>query len=700
MRSGFLFGDYLAQFFPWLKLYSASVKQGTFPFWVGNMHSGFPLMAEGQVAGLYPLNLILFFLLPFEIAYNYSFVVHFFAGGIFIYLLTRKLGADQWGGYIAALIFCFGSAYAGCLYNIVTLRTLIWFPLVLFFIECYFSSPRLWYLLFAGVFFGLQFLAGSTQVALYSGLLYGIYIIYKARLGNVAFVHLLLGSICLFVVALIFWLPQLALTMPLAAYSNRSSATLAFALWGSFSPLGFLGLFFPFSVLFLRNSFYIGVFGLFFALAGILHAKLDSRLRPLLVVLLISIFLALGAYNPFYVVLIQSFKFYAFRVPARFLLFANIALSALAGCGFTASFELFSLGLTQGTTRLYRKIIYIAASLFIIVEVVLMFFQKQLIAMGEWLVSKFIYNSWHHRHNLDYYVQKVRSLLETIDAGFSFQQVFVLFAWLLCVSAIIVLPFLLQKRKKLIIVIIMAADLFVFGFFSIGFYKEIKPFTFNNEIKAKNILYTIKSDKDIFRILPFGVGSEKLPDWIMPNVNLLHGLASVGAYTPLAGQAYRDALNGLEAVDDSLGVKIPDDQSLERNLFTLQLLNVKYVVSYKELNVGFLSLVAQDDSVYLYTLKNFFPRAFFTQQIGKDCAIDVSAKVNILSIKDGFLEAEIQAGRAGFVVFSENYFPGWNVYVDGSAQKIMLVHNLIQAVQVPAGSHKVVFEYKPEFFGR
>ena len=68
MQESMLRGDFLMQFYPWMKVYAQSIKDFSFPFWCRYFHSGFPLMAEGQIGGFYPLNILIFFLLPFKIA--------------------------------------------------------------------------------------------------------------------------------------------------------------------------------------------------------------------------------------------------------------------------------------------------------------------------------------------------------------------------------------------------------------------------------------------------------------------------------------------------------------------------------------------------------------------------------------------------------------------------------------------------------
>ena len=160
MKSSFLGGDYLSQFYPWSKFYAESIKNFQFPFWSNSFHSGFPLMAEGQVGGFYPLNIVTFFIFLFRFAYNLIIVGHFILGGIFCYLFSRKLGSNQQSGTLAVLLFCFGSAYAGCFYNVVTMKTLVWFPLVLLMIEYFFDTLKLRFLIIAGLVTGIQFPAG------------------------------------------------------------------------------------------------------------------------------------------------------------------------------------------------------------------------------------------------------------------------------------------------------------------------------------------------------------------------------------------------------------------------------------------------------------------------------------------------------------------------------------------------------------
>ena len=51
--------------------------------------------------------------------------------------------------------------------------------------------------------------------------------------------------------------------------------------------------------------------------------------------------------------------------------------------------------------------------------------------------------------------------------------------------------------------------------------------------------------------------------------------------------------------------------------------------------------------------------------------------------------------RDGYVVLSDTHYPGWRVYVDGEPRPLLRADYLFRAVAVPAGTHKVSFEYAP-----
>ena len=52
-------------------------------------------------------------------------------------------------------------------------------------------------------------------------------------------------------------------------------------------------------------------------------------------------------------------------------------------------------------------------------------------------------------------------------------------------------------------------------------------------------------------------------------------------------------------------------------------------------------------------------------------------------------------GGPGFLVLSDQYFPGWKAVVDGKETPIYKVHEIVRGIVVPEGQHQIEFVYRP-----
>jgi len=52
----------------------------------------------------------------------------------------------------------------------------------------------------------------------------------------------------------------------------------------------------------------------------------------------------------------------------------------------------------------------------------------------------------------------------------------------------------------------------------------------------------------------------------------------------------------------------------------------------------------------------------------------------------------------GFIVLSDQYYPGWKAFVDGKETKIYKVNGILRGVVSPAGTHIIEFKYRPYIF--
>lgn len=701
MKGSFVAGDYSVQFYPWSMLYSEAVKNFQFPFWVREFHSGFPLMAEGQIGGFYPLNIIMFFVLPFKFAYNYSIIMHFVFAAVFTYMYTRKLGAKTSGAAIAALCFCFGSSYAGCFYNIITLKTLAWFPLVFFLIESFFDSKKMRYILAAAMIAGMQFLAGFFQMAAYAFLFYLIYLVYGFKLHRIKLASSVRAMFLFLSIGTIILLPQFLLSYQLSNLTNRAKATLDFALWGSFPPPCLLSVIFPRWMGFLGPKIYIGILSIFFVIYAATLLKIKIRLRPMALIGLLALFFALGKYNPLYSLLVKLSGLYSFRNPSKFLFFAAFAGSVFAGFGFSEFFASRDEKLFRWSRRIFYWLIAVSAAVFFAAKFLLSVFKDKLILMLQDYAAKNVFGKPYHKYDLASYMEKAKSVFMNLLGGTNLADTFVLLSFVMIAASLLLVILLSRKPNssgflKRVAVLLILADLYAYSFYGTGFRGNIKNFDFLTP-KESSILQFLKADKELFRICPFDLTGQNLPFWVRPNSNILVGIDSVAAYTPLALDGYKKALSSLEVVDDSLGLTTPNETAIIENSNALRLLNVKYVICAKKLKTEYLEPVISENNIFLYRFKRHLPRIFFTSDIKKNIEQERTASVKIIEYKNGFARVSLKTDKDGFLVFSENYYPGWQAYIDGQRANIVSVKNIIQAIKVKSGHHEIVFRFEPEF---
>ncbi|HEX67782.1 MAG TPA: hypothetical protein ENG13_01795 [bacterium] len=168
----------------------------------------------------------------------------------------------------------------------------------------------------------------------------------------------------------------------------------------------------------------------------------------------------------------------------------------------------------------------------------------------------------------------------------------------------------------------------------------------------------------------------------------------------------------------------------------LSLLNVKYIISNRELedrslllrHKEFIRMISSRAipikySLFIYENPSFLPRAFVVYR-GKKIEGDketlaymLSDKFNpareavfseegipvlssssssytparILSYSHGRIEVEVEISEEGYLVLSDLYYPGWEVWVDGEKTKIFQVDYLLRGVFLSPGKHHIVF---------
>jgi hypothetical protein len=373
--------------YPLKHVYAEGLKQGRLPVWCPQIGTGLPLLAQGEVGALYPLNLALFFLLPLPLAFNWSLLAHVVLAGAFATVYARQVGASRAGSLLAGVVFALAGFFVTHLKHANMIAAASWIPLLLFLEERYARSRSPRALGAFAVVVAAMLLAGHPQVAYNNLLIAGAYAlclavpIWKHESDGLRRALRLSGGLAWAVLlGVLLALPQLLPTHELTTHSSRRGGLSldeateweyrfahlwAFVRPGAFGDPGELRevphtdgrtgrpVLDPASgdpvrrltgfehdpdhpMLFWEMTGYVGLLPLGLAAAGAVLGFRLRGVRVLLVLLLLSLLLTLGPNGGLFQVLFHVLPgFDLFRFHSRFLLYVDLALAVLAGLGLT-----------------------------------------------------------------------------------------------------------------------------------------------------------------------------------------------------------------------------------------------------------------------------------------------------------------------------------------------------------------------------
>jgi uncharacterized membrane protein YfhO len=72
-----------------------------------------------------------------------------------------------------------------------------------------------------------------------------------------------------------------------------------------------------------------------------------------------------------------------------------------------------------------------------------------------------------------------------------------------------------------------------------------------------------------------------------------------------------------------------------------------------------------------------------------------AGQVRIVSWGPGRIAIEFDADHGGVLALHGIYYPGWTAELDGNLVPILRADVLFRGVEVPAGQHRVVFQFSP-----
>jgi len=714
------------------------LKKLEFPFWDIFNFSGYPLYGYIEMNPFYPITLLLGLILPHVISFNISILLHYSLAGIFMYLLLKEFKINSISSFVGGFIFMFSGTMITHRSHPWQTFTIIWFPLILLFLEKYRKSKRLTFFFLASIIYAISFLGGSPQLFLYGSIIVLIYILFysfSSMEGKRNYLFLL--SLTVFIIGPLLVSFQLFPTVELLQESIRESISYTFFSDYSFnfkmlpvliSPFIFGNPFFPLVTL----SNYAGSWNyneivIYFGLVTIplmVFGTLVKDKRKLLWIslMIFSFLMVFGRSTPLYRIMYYVPIYNMFRVPTRNWFEFGFAFSIL--CSFGLNY------LTTGADdKIVKRTSTILTGLFIFLFIG---FSSLVIIVNTKLKSFLI-------ENLRTNTEKLSDVLLNIKI-----QNYAIYMPLILLLITIIILFLMAKwwKKRFFIsfiILMIFFDLFSFGHFFEG--NPDSPKINNIETTSDNLDFLVNTNKE-FRIYPVISSIEGKVFAHQKNIYL--NSEAITGHLQLLLEDYK-YFTGIESSTDN----IKGYDELIKNESILSMLNTRYIIldepKYENLakdnsfnQSGNYKIIKSKDGNIIFENQNVLPRFYYIENIiianGKTEVKDIlwnnnnfnvnndvivqneeltendlkqinnfnSIKKNeindypeVMEYKNNTVKLRTDNEQLSFLVFSDSYFPGWKVTINNNVNRIYRVNGILKGVFIPPGENIVTFSYHP-----
>ncbi|HEV7768170.1 MAG TPA: hypothetical protein VGQ76_24420, partial [Thermoanaerobaculia bacterium] len=176
--NAFFTRDVFHYYFPAKKILREIVLGGHFPYWNPWFGAGQPLAANPEHEVFYPLTWLI--LLPDYIhALQLLPLIHVFIASVAMYALLRSMELSRPAAVLGALPFGIGGLAISMMSLFPCLFSYAWIPLTCLFTRRYLLHRRLRDLALAAFFLGIQLLVGEPTTAFQTGVILGMYAIYR-----------------------------------------------------------------------------------------------------------------------------------------------------------------------------------------------------------------------------------------------------------------------------------------------------------------------------------------------------------------------------------------------------------------------------------------------------------------------------------------------------------------------------------------
>ncbi len=705
--------DSLRIYYPFRKFTIESIKAFEWPLWNPYVFSGNVHLATYQSAVFFPLS-ILFFLLPQIDAWSLIVILQPFLASIFMYIFLREINLTRKSSLFGSLVFAFsGLMISGWEESFMSIYSGLLLPIILYAISKLYKKVSSFNFLLLTFCLSFSILSGWFQTALYVwgfSIAWALYKFLKTKKLKIIFLLALAYLLSIFISAI-----HLFPSIEAYIYSARGSTDAKFIFDTYLMPLYHLITFLapdffgnPAVYNYFGQGFYyesvifVGIPALIFGLYAIFCCKdYKNDLNFMRWAFLVTLSLGFSLPTSWFILYYLKLPLISVILPSRIFFLSTFSISVLSAFGIQFFLE----------QKNKKNILVILFGLGVIFAC----------AWAMLLTHTFIHPP-HKFVDVPLRNLVIPSIIFTFTSG-------------------------------VIILAIKNSKLYFKSFIVLLSISLVSSFYFSNkylDFSSKNFVYP--QTPLIKRLENFG-GIDRF--WRIGDANIernfssYFNLYSPEGYDSLYIRRYGELLysfanqgklsNQIPRADATLtyAKNISDLIKNNNEKKLLSLLGVRYLVEKKRTNnisnqiLDDSSFIKtwEDKSFIIYEYKDVIPRIFLAgkyeviQDSQKIIDFLISNKTNLRNTvileknPDGFSSSDIFSGSVSVLKYtpnkitvqtnsnsnsilflSDNFYPGWKAYVDGQKKEIYRADYAFRAVIVPSGTHKVVFEYKPESF--
>ena len=716
----------------WHHFIQSCIEQKTLPLWDGANFSGYPF-STGYTPHTNPIVFLCYLIFPLSIAHDLVLWCHLFGAGLLMFLYLKQMDYKICAALMGAVSWMF-NGYVMVFFEIESVPILAFsLPAALLFIEHWLKTRSKFDCLCFTAALAITISSGHTHLIILQLLFVSCYMLYRyfsekkrgavdKKIHHRDWYALGLAMVLLCLLSANFVTSHLILledpqrsTMPYDELYQRTGklplkylTTMIFPDFfgnpsGNFTFTPRMKNAQPYNN-YSELCIYTGVLTLFLVSVCMPYFRRRRLICFYTISAILALTMAMGSL--LYYPLARFIPGLSYSSPTRILFVFGFCMSVLAATGTDI--------LTSIEDKKKRVILAIWILLLFLTVAVSIFVQTE--AGMKWAVSS---TSWKATNRLSFLLQN----------HFSLTSQTILKPLLFAFISFLGLSFALYSKRKNSQTIFLYLGLLILSYDMASFglrYNTASPREL--EYPETDAIRFLKADNSKFRIISFGN--------FLHNSLAAYNLSDVGGYHSFYPKRYGEFLHLSQYGPDA---PLPDRFHRWTYFRTfgsplLDLINVKYLLLPPAATIQSSRLKpVYDKEIMIYENMNAFPRAFWVpsyeycntrdasyKKLGSYTSKDFKTKVilesrppsdfnqltspefsenrpqiDFLHYGPNRISMSVSTDKAGFLVLSDNYHPGWEAKVDGQKASILRANYIMRAIPIKKGSHRVMLSFRP-----